>query len=106
LKKIATYALVVLISLAYGYETIEYFSIIRDGEFHTEESSESDESTEKNERSLSEDNYLIEKHLHYRLISNPVELDWANAQRHGQNNNFTSNDYSHEVFSPPESGTC
>jgi hypothetical protein len=102
LKRVVTYALVILISLAYGYETIEYFSIVRNGEFHTEENSESDESNEKNERSLSDDNYFIEKHLHYRLISSPVELDWANAQRYGQNNNFISNDYSNEVYSPPE----
>jgi hypothetical protein len=102
LKKVATYALILIISFAYGYETIEYFSIVRHGDFHTEENSESDESNEKNERSLSDDNYFIEKHLHYRLIANPMELDWASAHRHGQNNNFPSNDYSHEVYSPPE----
>jgi hypothetical protein len=102
LRKAATYFLVFLVSFAYSYETIEYFSIVRDGDYHTEESSESGESSEKNERSLSDDNCFIEKHLHYRLISGPMELCLISAQQHSQNNNFTSNDYSHEVFSPPE----
>ena len=102
MKRAATYVLILLVSFAYSYETLEYFSIIKDSDFHTEESSESEESSEKNERPLADDNIFNERHLHYRLISDPVDLGWISARHHSQSNNFLSNDYSHEVFSPPE----
>jgi hypothetical protein len=104
LKKTITYVFLFLVSFAYSYETLEHFSILKDNDFCTEESSESEEPNEKSERTHSDDNFFNDKHLHYRLSSAPAELGWASAQYHNQNNAFTSSDYSHEVFSPPEAG--
>jgi hypothetical protein len=88
-----------LVSFAYSYETIVYCSK-GDTAFYCEESSaESEESSEKKLESFSDDDYFNHKHLFHRQVADPVELSALSIHQH---NNFSSSDYSHEVYSPPE----
>lgn len=103
MKNLLTFILMLLISFAYSYETIAYFSK-GDAASHCEENSaEAEESSEKSEKSekekLSDDDYFNNLHLQNKLISGHIELA---GLAHSQNNNFCSADYSHEVYSPPE----
>jgi hypothetical protein len=88
-----------LVSFAYSYETIVYFSKA-DTAFYCEESSaeSSEESSEKSE-SFTDDDFLSNKHLFHRLVADPIELSALSAHQHTI---FSSSDYSHEVYSPPE----
>lgn len=91
-----------LVSFAYSYETMEYFSK-GDAASHCEESSEAEESSEKSEKkekgNFSDDDYFNTLHPHGKLISSFID---SGGLSYGQNNNFCSSDYSHEVYSPPE----
>jgi hypothetical protein len=90
-----------LISLAYSYESIGYFSEGKPGSVVAcEETSETGESSEKTEKEiLSDDDYFSNKHLHNRLILHAAERGSIHAS---QDSNFASSDYSFEVYSPPE----
>jgi hypothetical protein len=90
-----------LVSFAYGYETLGYFA---QGKCNLampcEETSETGESSEKNEKEvLTDDDFFHHKHLHDRMIFDQAEPDNGLSAK---NNNFCSSDYSHEVYSPPE----
>jgi len=87
-----------LVSFAYSYETIVYFSKGETAFYCEESSAESEESSEKSE-SFSDDDYLNNKHLFHRLVADPIELSALSVH---QDINFSSSDYSHEVYSPPE----
>ena len=108
MKKIITYSLLILFSFAYSYETIKYFSKAFDGvsiawidNFDCEEKeSESEKSSEKNEKlNFSEDFYLNHKLFNNTLISGQLE---AGNLGSNQNIDFSSSDYSQKVYSPPE----
>lgn len=92
-----------LISFAYSYETIEYFSKGDTASHCEEKSSEAEESSEKNAKNeketFSDDDYFHNLHLQGKLVSGHIEIAGLGSN---QNNNFCSSDYSHEVYSPPE----
>ena len=103
MKNKVTYILIFLVSFAYSYETIEYFSktigdtsiVWIDDIPCQEKNSESEESNEKNEKlNFSDDSYL-----NSYLISCHTECGNFCSR---QNNNFSSSDYSQVVYSPPE----
>jgi hypothetical protein len=101
LKRLVTYIIVSLVSFAYGYEAIDLLSKAHDADFFCgETSSESEEPTEKKENlKFTDDEDFNNKRLHNRSISDPIELS---RMASGQRTNFSSSDYSHEVYSPPE----
>lgn len=100
MKKVITYILVLVVSCAYSYESIEYFSKVYGNITIASMDAESEESNEKNEKeSFSDDFFLHNKHLHNRVIANLMELASLGTN---QNKNFSPSDYSHEVYSPPE----
>jgi hypothetical protein len=104
LKTVVTYILIVFVSLAYSYETIQYFSKALGStslawldDFECEEKSkESEESAEK--LKFSDDLYFDGKHLHGKFIADHIELGKLGSRHRC---NFLSSDYSHEVYSPP-----
>jgi hypothetical protein len=106
LNKIVTYLLIFVLSLAYSYETIEYF--LNRGisqtcwldDFHCEENApESKESkTESGKDNFSDDLYFHNRHIHNKTASDIIGL--ALLARHM--NSFSSSDHSRKVFSPPE----
>lgn len=106
MKKIITYCLLILFSLAYSYETIKYFSKVFDGcsialidNFDCEEK-ESEKGNEKNEKlNFAEYFYLNHKHINNTLIAGQLD---AGSMGSAQNIDFSSSDYSQKVFSPPE----
>lgn len=106
LQKVITYSLLVIFSFAYSYETISYFSkalgdnsISWLANFDWEENdSESEKSNEKNEKlNFSEDFFFNLKHNN--II--PGQLD-LRCLGHKQYIDFSSSDYSQQVYSPPE----
>lgn len=108
MQKIITYSLLILFSFAYSYETIKYFSkilgdnsIVCIDDFDCEEkSSESEKSNKKNEKvNFSEDIYFNNKHPNNNLIAAILEPGSLDSN---QNINFSSADYSQQVYSPPE----
>ena len=108
LSKIITYCLLIIFSLAYSYETIKYFSTtIGDtsicwlDNFDCEEkSSESEESNKENEKlNFSEDLLLNHKNLYNNLIACYIE---SSNKGFNQSINFSSSNYSLQVYSPPE----
>ena len=99
--------LLVLVSFAYCYDTIAYFSKIMGNnsiawvdDFKCEErNSESKESNEKNEKlNFSDDFYFDNKRLANNLIYNQTERSLISSI----DNKNSSADYSQEVYFPPE----
>lgn len=99
MKKVITYILILVVSCAYSYETIEYFSKVYGNISIALMDAESEESNEKNQKESFSDDFFLHKHLHNRVISNLMELTSLGTN---QNKNFSPSDYSHEVYSPPE----
>ncbi len=101
MKKVLTYIFVTLVSFAYSYEAIDFFSKSHDPNFYCEETgSESEEPTSKNENlKFFDDEDLSNKHLHNWVIFEPIELGRLSSDQH---TSFSSSDYSYEVYSPPE----
>lgn len=103
LKKAITYILIVMVSLAYNYETIKLFSTTLEStlisaldDFETEEKSrETEESKEKNEKVKLSDDF----NLHNNLISNYTPLNNLYSKK---GIHFLSSDYSVIIYSPPE----
>jgi hypothetical protein len=98
----------IIFSFAYSYETVKYFSKIYKGisislldnvDFEGEDK-DSGKSNDKNEKlNFSEDLFFINKHLCHNLIANPGN---SNNFCSLQNVNFSSSDYSQQVYSPPD----
>ncbi|HEX8515547.1 MAG TPA: hypothetical protein VF868_05060 [Bacteroidia bacterium] len=106
LKNTISCILVFMISLAYSYETVEYFikaigdekSIVwvddNECEEKSEEKSKETEESKKSEGiSLSSDPYLQQQ----RICNTKLSTLGSN-----QNTNFSSSDYSLEIYCPPE----
>ena len=100
--------MLVLFSFAYSFETLKHFSktfekfsIVWVDDFDCgEEPSESEKSTEKNEKlNFDEDFYLNQKHYNNTLVVGQLDPHLIGSK---QNPDFSSSDYSQKVYSPPE----
>lgn len=108
MQKLITYCLLILFSFAYSYESIKYFSkgfgdisIACLADFDCEEkNSESEKSNNKNEKlNFAEDLFHKNKLLYNSLLFGIIQPgSWGS----NQNSNFSSSDYSQQVYSPPE----
>ena len=104
MKTITIYIFILLASIAYSFETIEYFTKAVGGDatawiddFDCEESDS--ETEDANEEQVDfDDFYLNHKYLHKLTLSH-IELGFIKSMR---NDNFSSTDYGQEVYSPPE----
>lgn len=95
--------LVFMILLAYSYETVEYFMKFLDGDSivciddnECEEKSKESEETNKKNETLNLSEHLFPD---ANFISDAKELATLGSN---QNPDFSSSDYSLEIFSPPE----
>ncbi len=104
LKTITIYIFILLASIAYSFETIEYFTKAVGGDatawikdFDCEQSDSEPENSSEEQLDL-DDFYLNNKYLH-QLIPVHIELGIIEAM---QNDCFSSIGYGQEVYSPPE----
>ena len=83
------------------WSSVEKFSIVWVDDFDCgEEPSESEKSTEKNEKlNFDEDFYLNQKHYNNTLVVGQLDPHLIGSK---QNPDFSSSDYSQKVYSPPE----
>lgn len=106
LKNIITYILILFISFAYSYETIEYFSkaigddsITWADDFDCEENSSEKEDPNEEKANFDDDWSMNNKYPNNQLIPKHFELGILSYRQH---NRFSSDDYGQEVYSPPE----
>jgi hypothetical protein len=100
MKKTLTYLLIMAVSFAYSFETI---AVLVGGDdqayaFCEESSAESEESSEKTEKEVSDDEFYNSRHFS-QILAGSIEVSIIASE---QNKIFSSADYSSEVFSPPE----
>jgi hypothetical protein len=100
LKKAVTCLLMLLVSFAYSYETIAYFSNTEQTSVCEQSGPESEDHTQKTgNETFADDDFYSDRYLQYKLVSDHVELG---ALAFVHLNVFSSSDYSNEVYSPPE----
>jgi hypothetical protein len=109
LKNTITCILVFLISLAFSYESLEYFvkaiaddNIVWVDDSECEEKNKETEEKNKESEESSKKTEIInasdEARMHQQLIAD-TKLALIG---HNQNHNFSSSDYSLEIYCPPE----